>query len=78
MQEQVSAGDYHSLALCRNGSVVAFGSNGRCQLGDGTRRHRSVAQMVPNLDEGWNPFRFHFVCVCGFHLPRALWKCHQS
>ena len=50
---QVSAGDYHSLALCRNGSVVAFGSNGRCQLGDGTRDHRSRAQLVPDLDEGF-------------------------
>jgi hypothetical protein len=50
---QVSAGDYHSLALCCNGTVVGFGSNGRCQLGDGTKVHRSRAQMVADLDEGF-------------------------
>jgi alpha-tubulin suppressor-like RCC1 family protein len=50
---QISAGDYHALALCRNGSVLAFGSNGRCQLGDGSKIHSSSAQMVADLDEGF-------------------------
>ena len=50
---QISAGDYHALALSRNGSVFAFGSNGRCQLGDGSKTHRSSVQMVADLDEGF-------------------------
>ena len=50
---QVSAGDYHSLALCRNGSVFAFDSSGRGQLGDGTWHHRSDATRVLGLDEGF-------------------------
>ena len=50
---QISAGDYHSLLLSRNGSVLAFGSNGRCQLGDGTKLHRSHAEMVADLNEGF-------------------------
>ena len=55
---QISAGDYHSLALHRNDSVLGFGSNGRCQLGDASKEHQSRAQMVGRggdveLDEGF-------------------------
>lgn len=43
----ISAGAFHSLALCSDGSVVGWGSNGSGQLGDGTATtQRSSAVSV--------------------------------
>ena len=38
----VSAGQYHALALCDDGTLVAWGYNNRGQLGDGTTTTSSV------------------------------------
>lgn len=38
----IAAGTYHSLALCSDGSVVAWGLNSSGQLGDGTQVNRSL------------------------------------
>jgi alpha-tubulin suppressor-like RCC1 family protein len=42
---RIAAGQYHSLALCTDGTLVSWGYNGRGQLGDGTitDRHSPVA-----------------------------------
>ncbi|MBN8458912.1 MAG: choice-of-anchor D domain-containing protein [Verrucomicrobia bacterium] len=42
----VSAGGSHSLALCSDGTVVAWGSNSYGQLGDNTTTNRSVPVAV--------------------------------
>jgi alpha-tubulin suppressor-like RCC1 family protein len=46
----VATGDYHSLALKRDGSVWAWGRN-LGQLGDGTAVNRGTPVRVLNLDE---------------------------
>lgn len=46
---RVAAGDYHSLALLANGTVVAWGYNEQGQIGDGTVTGRSTAVPVPGL-----------------------------
>ena len=47
----IAAGTYHSLALCSNGAVVAWGSNDYGQLGDTTNSSRSVPVAV-NMTSG--------------------------
>jgi hypothetical protein len=42
----VAAGSIHSLALCSDGTVAAWGDNLRGQLGDGTVTRRSVPVVV--------------------------------
>ena len=42
----VSAGNGFSLALCSDGTVVAWGYNGYGQLGDGTNTNRSLPVVV--------------------------------
>ena len=42
----VAAGDNHSLALCADGTVVAWGANTYGQLGDGTTTNHSVPVAV--------------------------------
>ncbi len=42
----ISAGSYHSLALCSDGTVAAWGSNGSGQLGDNTATQRNVPVAV--------------------------------
>ena len=42
----VAAGDSHSLALCSDGTVAAWGRNGEGQLGDGTTIYRSIPVAV--------------------------------
>ena len=37
----IAAGAYHSLALCSDGTVAAWGYNGYGQLGDNTTTNRS-------------------------------------
>ena len=44
----VSAGHYFSLALLKNGTVMAWGTNGSGQLGDGTDTSRSQPTLVHN------------------------------
>jgi len=45
----IAAGGHHSLALLKNGTVVAWGGNGRGQLGDGTTTNRGVPAPVSGL-----------------------------
>ena len=42
----VAAGSYHSLALCSDGTVVAWGYNGHGELGDNTTTQRNVPVAV--------------------------------
>jgi alpha-tubulin suppressor-like RCC1 family protein len=51
MAVAVAAGAYHSLALCSDGTVVAWGYNQTGQLGDNTTTQRNVPVMV-RMDMG--------------------------
>ncbi len=42
----IAAGSYHSLALCSDGTLTAWGQNGIGQLGDGTGIQRNIAVPV--------------------------------
>jgi alpha-tubulin suppressor-like RCC1 family protein len=42
----ISAGYYHNLALCSDGTMVAWGQNTYGQLGDGSKTNRSVPVAV--------------------------------
>ncbi|MFZ4593389.1 MAG: cadherin-like beta sandwich domain-containing protein [Verrucomicrobiaceae bacterium] len=42
----IAAGSYHSVAVCSDGSVVAWGRNDRGQLGDGTLANRTIPVAV--------------------------------
>jgi alpha-tubulin suppressor-like RCC1 family protein len=42
----IAAGNYHSLALCTDGSVAAWGNNSSGQLGNGTTLDSSVPVIV--------------------------------
>lgn len=48
---RISAGQYHALALCKDGTLVAWGYNARGQLGDGTTtdRHAPVAVKLAGV-----------------------------
>ncbi|HEV8131747.1 MAG TPA: hypothetical protein VGQ81_10875 [Acidobacteriota bacterium] len=48
----IAAGDAHTLALKRDGSVVAFGTNANGQLGDGTTTQRTTPVQVNGLGPG--------------------------
>jgi alpha-tubulin suppressor-like RCC1 family protein len=43
---RISAGQYHTLALCKDGTLVAWGYNARGQLGDGTTTDRRSPVLV--------------------------------
>jgi alpha-tubulin suppressor-like RCC1 family protein len=48
----IASHDHHTLALCGDGTVWAWGDNGRGQLGTGTLvSHSPVPVQVPNLDD---------------------------
>jgi uncharacterized repeat protein (TIGR01451 family) len=47
----IAAGRSHMLALLSDGSVVAWGDNGKAQLGDGTHTNRSVPVRVCAVGE---------------------------
>jgi alpha-tubulin suppressor-like RCC1 family protein len=42
----IAAGEYHSVALCSDGTAVAWGHNNYGQLGDGTATQRNVPVSV--------------------------------
>ena len=44
----ISAGQYHTLALCTDGTLVAWGYNNRGQLGDGTTTTTGVPVEIGN------------------------------
>jgi len=48
--QAVSAGEFHSLALKTNGSVLSWGYNAYGQLGDGSTTNRSSAVKVSGLE----------------------------
>jgi hypothetical protein len=52
---QLSAGDFHVLALKSNGSVLAWGSNGSGQLGNGTTTDPAGAVQVTGLTNVTQP-----------------------
>jgi len=45
----ISAGDRHSLALLKDGTVRAWGLNRHGQVGDGTSTNRDVPTTVPGV-----------------------------
>src|SRR5205807_9399049 len=45
----IAAGGAHSLALMRNGTVMAWGNNGKGQLGDGSTTNSDVPFAVTGL-----------------------------
>jgi alpha-tubulin suppressor-like RCC1 family protein len=45
----IAAGDYYSLALKEDGTIVAWGNNSYGQLGDGTTNERNTPVQVQNL-----------------------------
>jgi alpha-tubulin suppressor-like RCC1 family protein len=46
---QVAAGDFHSLAVASDGTVLSWGANQNGQLGDGTMTNRFEPVPVPGL-----------------------------
>ena len=46
----ISAGSGHSLALLRNGTVMAWGENESGQLGDGTTANKLIPVAIPGLE----------------------------
>ncbi len=42
----IAAGQYHSLALCTDGNIAAWGTNNGGQLGDGTTNQRNAPVLV--------------------------------
>ena len=57
----VAGGIFHSLGLCSDGTVWAWGNNDMGQLGDGTTQGRLLPAQVPGLD--------HIVAIAagGYH-----------
>jgi alpha-tubulin suppressor-like RCC1 family protein len=47
--KSVACGNWHSLALKNDGTVIAWGNNGTGQLGDGTNNSRGEATPVKEL-----------------------------
>jgi alpha-tubulin suppressor-like RCC1 family protein len=47
----VAAGDFHSFALSRNGTVMTCGENGEGQLGLGDTAQRDTFTVVPSLSD---------------------------
>ena len=45
----ISAGDYHSLALTENGRVYSWGRNSYGQLGDGTTNDRNLPHLIEGI-----------------------------
>jgi len=45
----IAGGDFHTIALRRDGTVWAWGDNGWGQLGDGTTTNRSIPVQVQGL-----------------------------
>jgi hypothetical protein len=45
----ISAGDLHSLALLKDGTVRAWGQNRYGQIGDGTSTNRDTPTTVPGV-----------------------------
>jgi len=51
--KQISAGDYHTVAIKSNGTLWAWGLNGNGQLGDGTTTYRSTPTQESSASAEW-------------------------
>lgn len=65
----VAAGQYHSLALCSDGTVVAWGANFHGQIGDGTTVQRKVPVAINGTLSGKTVIalcagQFHNLALC--------------
>ena len=49
--QTIAAGNSHSLVLCSDGTVRAWGSNSSGQLGNGTEESSAIPVAVSNLTE---------------------------
>ncbi|MBI4930638.1 MAG: PKD domain-containing protein [Bacteroidetes bacterium] len=47
--QKIAAGDVHSMKLCSDGTVMAWGYNGSGQLGDGTTTNSNIPVQVSGL-----------------------------
>ena len=47
----IAAGLYHSLAVLKNGTVMAWGDNNSGQLGNGTTEETSTPHLIPGLSK---------------------------
>jgi alpha-tubulin suppressor-like RCC1 family protein len=47
--QKIAAGGWHSLVVCADSTVKAFGENATGQIGDGTNTDRNVPTTVPGL-----------------------------
>lgn len=68
----VSAGETHSLALCSDGTIAAWGSNGEGRLGDGTTTQRSVPVKVSDAGASILSGRIPVEIVAGQYCSYAL------
>ena len=68
----ITAGPFHSLALCSDGTVVAWGYNNEGSLGDSTTTQRNVPVAVDRTLLTPNE-RFNGVAAGGGGLARVSW-----
>ena len=83
----IAAGDYHSLALCSDGTVAAWGYNSYGQLGDNTKTHRN-APVAVNTGTGISALygktvvaiaagAYHSLALCSDGTV-AAWGCNDN
>ncbi|MBN8457580.1 MAG: RCC1 repeat-containing protein [Verrucomicrobia bacterium] len=73
----VAAGGYHSLALCSDGTVAAWGSNTSGQLGDNTATDRSVPVAV-NTAAGVSALSGKTVVAVAADVYHSLARCSDG
>jgi alpha-tubulin suppressor-like RCC1 family protein len=69
---EISAGENHTCARRRSGSVVCWGANEYGQLGDGTTEPRSVPVVAVSLD-GVNDISTGFQFTCARRNSGEIW-----
>lgn len=77
---EVAAGQAHTLALCRDGSVWSWGDGSLGQLGHGTTddelKPRMVCELAPSGGEGWRTVKVAAGCHHSVALVAGLGKWH--